>query len=245
MTREEIIEKIKKLLRMKRGGTTGEIENALAMAAKLAREHGIDLATVNPDEQAQTIKHQSDALTSRLPQEARFAAAVLVNFFNVQICVTQRRHPVRIYDRQYVLNYIGTDWEIEVARYVFQFLQKHFRRAWADRKNKRLKKRLAFLNGMFLGLCYKLANEKKDNQPSEAALMVIGRAAALREEYLKKNWPDAKDKPLDEDESDSHACRNAGWHAGRNTNIRPAVKPGASAPARAALPPTPGQMQLI
>jgi hypothetical protein len=43
------LDKIRKLLRMKRGGTAGEVENALRMAQELAAKHGIDLNTVDPD----------------------------------------------------------------------------------------------------------------------------------------------------------------------------------------------------
>jgi hypothetical protein len=50
--KDAIVEKIKKLLRMKRGGTPGEIENALAAAAELARKHSIDLGSINPDEES-------------------------------------------------------------------------------------------------------------------------------------------------------------------------------------------------
>lgn len=44
--KEAILEKIKKLLRMRRGGTPGEIENALAMAAKLAEPDSINQAVI-------------------------------------------------------------------------------------------------------------------------------------------------------------------------------------------------------
>ena len=118
---DPIIEKIKKLLRMKRGGTPGEIENALAMAAELARKHGIDLNSVNPDDESksETITHFEEVLKLRLPLEAKFAAAILVNFFNVQICHMQggtHREGYIKYKFNHSMIFVGTDWDIQVAQ---------------------------------------------------------------------------------------------------------------------------------
>lgn len=243
MTHDQVIEKIKKLLRMKRGGTRGEIENALVMAAELARKHGIDLAGVDPDAETQKINHISELLTSRLPLEAKFAAGILVNFFNVNVIVSQQRHPRRPWDRVYILNLVGNALDTEVARYVFAFLQKHFRRCWAQRENRRLKNREAFINGMFLGLAYKLENERRQSV-NEAGLVLIGNAVAERKNYVAKHWPDSKESNLKHDDSGANAAREAGVTAGLATNIRKAVAT-APAPARPQLAPAAGQLALF
>lgn len=49
-TKPEIIEKIKKLLRMKSSDSISEVENALMLAQKLAAKHDLDLDKINPDE---------------------------------------------------------------------------------------------------------------------------------------------------------------------------------------------------
>ena len=246
MNQDLIIEKIKKLLRMKRGGTAGEIENALAMAAELARKHGIDVATVNEDESTQTIRHAEEALNSRLPLEAKYALAILVNFFNMNVVIRQQRHPRRPWDRQYVAVFIGTDWDREVARYVFIFLQKHFRSAWAARENRRLKNRHAFLDGMFLGLAAKLEMERNANRTDETGLILIGRGKVARENYVKQHWPNSIPTKLEKDDSGADAAKWAGVQAGQKTNIRRAVDSGsAAAPARPALPAPKRQLDLF
>jgi hypothetical protein len=235
MTRDEAIEKIKKLLRMKRGGTAGEVENALAAAAKIAREFGISMESVNPDEAAERerITHVEDLLKSRLPAEARFAAAIVINFFNVQ-CLLRRSW-------RYSITFVGTAWDCEIARYVFVFLQGHFRRSWHRRENKRLKNRLAFLNGMFLGLAAKLEAERPhpdvENPEGKSALIRIDRANQQRKDYLARLCPQAKDSNLPEDDSDAFAAKLAGVAAGQRTNIRSGLK-GQGAPQRPALPTT-------
>ena len=229
MEKDLIIEKIKKLLRMKRGGTAGEIENALAMAAELARKHGIDLASVNPEEEAgaQRITHVQDVLKLRLPLEAKFAGAILVNFFNVAICIKRGTSLpfVKIPGR---ILFIGTAWDCEVARYVFVFLQRHFRYCWNHRENRRLKNREAFMHGMFLGLAAKL----EEQQPQGEGLIL---AADARKQYLAKLVPNTKDQNLDMDTSDANAAKYAGMLAGRDTEIRSGLNKPA-APARPALP---------
>lgn len=247
MSQDAIIEKIKKLLRMKRGGTQGEIENALAAAARLAREHGINLDSINPDESVQEIRHVAEALNSRLPMEARYAAAILVNFFNVNVVISKRPQPRRPWASQYAAVYIGLPWDTEVARYVFVFLQKHFRRAWSQRGNRRLKNRAAFLEGMFLGLAAKLEDERKANQPDEAGLVMIGTALKRRAEYVQKHWPKAGTQNLKRDHSDAHASRLAGVRAGQDTNIRRAMKesPAAARPALPPMNPLKPQLELL
>lgn len=246
---DPIIEKIKKLLRMKRGGTAGEIENALAMAAELARKHGIDLGSVDPDApDAKPITHVADALKLRITAEEKYAAAILVNFFNVQICMTPAIN-LYILKRPAKITFIGTDWDCQIARYVYIFLRDHFRRSWNRRENRRLKNRNAFLNGMFLGLAAKL-EEARRKEPG-VGLIAVDRALQLRKEYLARLFPNATDKKIDEDNSGADASKYAGIIAGQKTEIRSGLNK-AEEPKRAALPAPaawpkskPGQIALL
>lgn len=224
MSQDQIIEKIKKLLRMKRGGTAGEIENALRMAQELASKHGIDMASVNPDEESEErrISHAEEILKSRLPMEAKFAAAILVNFFNVGVIIMKRWN-MRIVQRFYIVAFIGTAWDCEVAKYVFAFLQQHFRRSWSQRENRRLKNRAAYLSGMYLGLGAKLEADRDKNLPNEAGLILISRGMQRRNDYIKKFWPNSKDHDLQTDDSTAWASKMAGIHAGDKTQIRQGV----------------------
>lgn len=244
MSKEAVIEKIKKLLRMKRGGTPGEIENALAAAARLAREHGINLEGVNPDEEhdAQRITHMTDALGLRIPLEAKFAAAILVNFFNVQILFKSALNRWFL-KKKGTITFVGTKWDCEVARYVFVFLQRHFRYSWNHRANRRLKNREAFLNGMFLGLAAKLEAQQPEPAVGEG-LIRVEKALQMRKDYLAKLCPQAKDQNLPGNDSDAWAAKLAGVDAGKKTEIRSGLN-GAPAAARPALPPAMGQLEMI
>jgi Protein of unknown function (DUF2786) len=230
MNPDPIVEKIKKLLRMKRGGSQGEIENALALAAELARKHGIDLASVDPDQEssAQRITHVEDVLKLRIPAEAKYAAAILVNFFSVAICIRSAVNRC-FFKKPARMVIVGTAWDCDIARYVFIFLQRHFRHAWNRRENRRLKNREAFMHGMLLGLAAKLEAQ----QPKGEGLIL---AANARKDYLAKLIPNAKDQNLTTDDSDASAAKYAGIVAGRKTEIRSGLNK-TDAPQRPALPP--------
>lgn len=88
--RQKIIEKIRKLLRMQRGGTVDEITTALKLAQELAAKHGIDLNDVNPDDDGpkaeQPLGHK-DMLDAkcRLQCEVKYSGLVCQKFFNVEV----------------------------------------------------------------------------------------------------------------------------------------------------------------
>jgi hypothetical protein len=58
LTKEEALEKIKSLLRMKPGGMPAEENTAPSLAAELARDYGIDLASVDLEAEEETAESQ-------------------------------------------------------------------------------------------------------------------------------------------------------------------------------------------
>ncbi|HYG36369.1 MAG TPA: DUF2786 domain-containing protein [Clostridia bacterium] len=229
--RELVIEKIKKLLRMKRGGTPAEVETALAMAAELARKHGIDLNRVNPDEVPDQPIGHIDALTSsRLQWECKYAALVCENFFNVTaMCTQDRQSSFRGWGGSvrgksvFRIKLIGTSWDTQIALYVYHFLVRQFRVCWATKRG-RARNRHAFMHGMFKGICSKLLEQKRQ-QVSEAGLVLIGKAVARRKEYLDRHWPNHESEDTAPD-TDAVAASLAGFYAGRETEIRSGVTAG-------------------
>ena len=98
-TLNPILEKIRKLLRLKRGGTPDEISTALRLAQELAEKHGIDLNTVNPDEDSQRerpISHREAIIGARIQWECKYAALVADSFFNVSAFTNRTDRPCRI-----------------------------------------------------------------------------------------------------------------------------------------------------
>ncbi|HXI72322.1 MAG TPA: DUF2786 domain-containing protein [Verrucomicrobiae bacterium] len=220
--REKIIEKIKKLLRMKHGGTPDEIATALRLAQELGEKHGIDLSDVNPDEQRHTeqpISHEDEVIGARVSWESKYAALVIDQFFKVRVFKS-----VNAESTKYVMRFVGEEWDIQIATYVYRFLCGHFRREWKSRRG-RCRNRQAFMWGMYLGLCQKLYERQPvtDQQPG---LVRTERSLARRNEYISQHFGELNSSSAKPD-GDAAQARQRGWLAGRATEINSGVKDAA------------------
>jgi hypothetical protein len=208
MQNDEVIERIKKLLRMKRGGTPGEIENALSLAQKLAARHNLDINSINENEpDKEPITHE-DILSSRLQWECKYAALILQGYFNVEIVLGCGS-----------LTIVGTEANIAIARYVYNYLIKHFRHEWKTKRG-RLRNRQAFFYGMYKGLAYKLWSAQKEPIEKEG-IILTGNKLQLKN-YIKEHFGKTKTSTCKPD-SNARQAELAGIVAGRNTNIRSAI----------------------
>lgn len=212
-----IIEKIKKLLRMKRGGTSDEIATALRLAQELADKHGIDLNQVNPDDETilKPITHADEVLGKRVSWESKYAVLICKQFFKVS--AFQTVNDVR---SKYVYRFVGEEWDIQIATFVYRFLCGHFRREWKTRRG-RCRNRLSFLYGMYLGICSKL-QDRQPVAPAQAGLIRLEKSLVRRNEYIKERWGDLNSKSV-KPENESSAALDRGWRAGRETEIRQGV----------------------
>jgi len=208
MIEENVLEKIIKLLRMKRGGTTAEVETALFLAQKLAYKHGIDISSVNEDEPTkEPITHDHGQIIDRLQVECKYAAMIAQRFFNIHAVIGRG------------ITFIGTKSNIEIARYVYHFLIKHFRREWKLKK-KRLRNRHAFMEGMYEGLWYRLATLEPKPGEKEGLILISNQLAIA--DYIKKNFGALEKQEL-KSNSTAKAAHYHGFIAGKNTTINPAI----------------------
>lgn len=205
-----IVERIKKLLRMKRGGTPAEVETALGLARKIAAEHGIDLDSIDPEEKRQSSewRHESAYLARRVPFDARYAAKICERFFNVEVVFYEAMHGFGIY-------FVGRVFEIEIALYIFRFLRGHFSRCWRVRENRLLRSKRSFVYGMFVGICSKLKQQKVPEQSSAIALSRLS--------YMREQFPRLREVEHKAPEYSSKAM-TAGFMEGLKTNLRKGVE---------------------
>lgn len=205
-----IIEKIKKLLRMKRGGTPAEIATALKLAQELAAKHNIDLAAINPDDEGEgKIAHEDVILGSRVPWECKYSALVCLNFFHVNCLFHQLRFEKR-------LAFIGTQRDIEISRYVYTFIVRSMRDLWKNKRG-RSKDRRSFLYGIFLAICSTL-REQQAQQETREGLLVINRGLALRSNYMTKHFGATKESDARPDNNADCSIQN-GYYAGKSIEI--------------------------
>jgi hypothetical protein len=226
--RDAIIDKIKKLLRMKRGGTPDETATALRMAQELADKHGVHLGDVNPDDDApasEKLGHSAPIASARIQCECQYAGLVCQQFFHVEVFTrTVDGHLSRMLRRvfRYELTFVGTEWDRQIATYVFHFLVKHFRREWTTKRG-RCRNRQAFMWGMYCGICAKLRSRQPVvEQGSGLDLLLVGKQVARRD-YVAKHFGKLSHESCAPD-SNAEEAKFRGWLAGQATEIRPAVK---------------------
>lgn len=206
-----VIEKIKKLLRMKNGGTAAEIATALRLAQELAQKHNIDMGSIDPDQYDDgKIAHEEIILGSRVQWECKYAALICVNFFHVN-CLF---HHLMLKN---CIAFIGTRKDIEISRYIYVFVVRSMRLLWKNKRS-RSRNRRAFLYGIFLGICSNLREQKTEHENKEG-LIVINRGLRQRNDYMAKHFGATTDHDLRPDTRAHHSIEN-GWRAGKDIAIR-------------------------
>lgn len=212
---DQIIDKIKKLLRMKRGGTAAEVETALALAAKLAAEHGIDIESVNPDDEKlkSDLGHDDSWIGANISREAKYAASLIQQFFNVDVFFRRACSKRGTYGNALV--FVGRAFEIEIAIYIFRFVLGHFRRSWRNRPNRRIRSRRSFI--MYCGIKHKLEEER----PPQSLPFALAESRAA---YIDKSFGALVKIEPSKRWAFSDNAANQGYIAGRSTEFRKAVQ---------------------
>lgn len=230
----QVIDKIKKLLRLARSSNQHEAQLAMQRALALAREHDIAVDSLNPDEQAKekTITHRDSAEVQRMSYDKEYAVRIIQAFFHVSPvfnCRLVRPLDGYPYVARFV-TFVGTAADAEIALYVYGFLVQHFAYCWRKHRG-RLRNRHAFVDGMFLGLFYKLAENQPPHHAKGNELVLAGHRS-----YIEAIVGKTEKSEFKEPDGDAKAAKYAGYIQGQNTNIAPALKPGEStAPAVLAL----------
>lgn len=226
--REKAIDKIKKLLRMERGGTPDEIATAIKLAQELAAKHGIDLDSVNPDEEdAKPINHQDAEQATRIQSECTYSSLICQRFFNVSCFsrVIWYRHSEGKRINTWALTFVGTAWDIEIALYVYHFLVRQFRHAW-NHKSGKSRNRTAFMDGFYDGVYDVLSRKMPREVTAENhsnAVVAISRALMRRNDYIAEYFGEMETSDMKVDH-DADGAHRLGFLAGRETEIRSGVK---------------------
>jgi hypothetical protein len=215
----EVIDLVKKLLRMKNGGTEAEVETALRMAQRLADEYNINLAALDLSEQSPltVIVQKPVRISRRGSDDESYAAAIIKRFFNVDTIFSEAWDDGS-FDVVQNLVIVGTAVDAEVAQYVFEFLNGHFKFCWRKRP-RRIRNRRSFIYGVFRGLHAKLS---ESHNPLATLGSLCESLVLSRQAYLQEHFPNLKSSPL-KTGTLSSAAANVGYQVGRRIDIRPGV----------------------
>ena len=189
MTTAEAIEKIKKLLRMKHGGTPEEVAAAIRLAEKIAKEVGINLGSVIADLDADlwTVRHNEVGSWERVPMELHLACKLCERVFDVDFVIASTKflRGYRVANKS-VLNVIGHELDRAIAGYCAIYVARQMRLAWRHKRG-RCRARGPFFSGFIQVIEKKLATIRPARERTEALIL-------SRRDYIAKLWPNAKSK---------------------------------------------------
>lgn len=237
---EEIIEKIKKAMRLARkAGTEGERAAAEAAARRLANNNGISLESIEYTEyDAKAVRVDGEeAKWARTGKECHYASMILRKHFGVIVI----QH-FRSGSRKMRLDFIGCRLNIAIAEYVYEILWRESLRAWGAahkavkdeydglllargleherdwagrRKRPVLLKKDSFMVGWFARIDEKLTANPLRN---DAAQLEAEKKAA---EDLLKNQQGIKDRNVRSDSSDEASAAKGYAEADKVNLSRP------------------------
>ena len=168
-SRENIMNKLEALLRMKteRGATQSEMENAMAAAQRIAFKHRINLDEIIPDESGSIkvgLNMVKRTFRTLSPEYHEHLCRILHNYYGVNMVLAAEGS-----DRVHV---IGTESDVDFAIYAYAFLRVTFRQLWEWQKYEDQltdRSRKDFYYGLWEGLNTKLRQEKV-NMEHEASV---------------------------------------------------------------------------
>lgn len=213
-----VVDRIKKLLRLSKSPNIHEAKLALDRAFEIAAKYQVDIQTLDLGEDLNAIVTEAVRVGYRLPLTKRLAVGLASRFFNVQAVLT---YP------DVVL--IGTKADIAVARYVIDYLARTVEAcAHAERRQHGLRftenRRRNYVAGFFYAVSSSLDQEREqlmltNNVYALTVTTGIEKRRKKEREIFPKTKPQHNPRPKRVDRNWLHA----GWVAGKQVQIKPAV----------------------
>jgi hypothetical protein len=152
----QVLEKIKKLLRLSESSNPHEAALAMGRAMEMANRHNLDISTLDTDEEMAPIIHKWFPAGGTVPMELRLAVRIAHSYFNVTPCYAFKRYML-----------VGREADIAIAEYVIAFMVASYRRCArtfearekATRRRMSTRKRIGYRAGFFYGISSQLAEK--------------------------------------------------------------------------------------
>lgn len=218
MATENIIERIKKLLRLGADarGNAHEAERALALAFELAEKHRVDVATLNLDEESARLVNERWRVGERFDRLRRGIFGLLQSYFHVTVCLSTPEMIV-----------IGKPQDVTIARYVHDFLLRAGRdclrnfeaRTRAARGRMTTNKRANYLAGFIYGLNAMMQGARAAMPLTDGQTALVVAEDAQRKAKLDELVPNQGTTKSLPDVRRNRSALVAGYDDGRATNI--------------------------
>lgn len=170
---DPIVEKIEKLLALATSSNEHEARLAAAKADELLIRHNLQ-EQFGADPRLRKYVRETVKNAARVPPEHGHVQSIIrAHFFVEMVTARFRNAGVRQVSVQFVL--LGTPTNVTVAKHVYVFLCRAFRRLWAEyRKTRRARPsaRKAYWFGLAAGLHAQLTQQRRDTEAAAGAMIV-------------------------------------------------------------------------
>lgn len=210
---DAVLEKIKKVMRLaEKAGTEGERVAAENAAQRLADLHGIDLSKVKVagTSEAKVVQADGDKRYHRSGVEVGFICHILRKHFGVVVMQNYRSGSSWMY-----LTFFGVNINIEIAKYVYDILQRESRRSWLAVRGWGYNRR-SFMTGWFQQIDRKLTEHPLRND--RVQFMEERDAAERKFKQFREQHSEVKDKYTKASREDKQALYS-GYEAASKVNL--------------------------
>lgn len=225
MNTPEILDKIKKLLRLGQSPNRHEAELAVQRAFEIAARHQIDIESISLEDDVRKIVAENSPCGARLTFARKRILNLVNHFFNVSVVI----RPVPLWMRKQGLKkpsitWIGKTVDIQIAQYVYDFLNQAACTAlkqFAQENRRKLSR--AKQQSFIVGFCYGISStlqKAQDALPEHGYGLILHERA--RRDQLESELFDPKNlKPVKSDlERRNPDAITSGFIAGQEIQIR-------------------------
>jgi len=212
----KLISRIQKLLNLSKSSNQHEAEQAATLAQRLMAKHSIKMAQLNKE----TWEFNSRILkkVARASATDKYVATILHRHFNVRMMYS------RAGKKETWLVATGTEDNLDVAEYMYKYLNDSFDRCWKSYYNENSTTRnskTSFQLGMYNGLNDKLKTQKEEMaRESDCTALVV--MDTKLDTYMKQKYSISTRRNTTVRAGDS-AAKAAGFATGRSLSINKAL----------------------
>lgn len=214
---KDIIERVKKLLRLARDTAASPPEAAAALnrALALIQQHKIDTAALDINSETEEIIRDVIFVGERLDEVKYMAWGILQAHFRVRACKSHR-----------CLTLVGFTADVKIAGYVFDFLVRACRRAtaeWTEREKRHRRKttgpkRKSYIRGWMYGVSSNLTAPVAGIDDGKTALILSAQSKQV-DAAFEDFFPETREIKRQAHRPNRSAI-NQGYRDGSKVNIR-------------------------
>lgn len=220
---DRVLGRIQRLLALAESPNVHESQAAMNAAQRLMLKHNIALST-NSAARRYGFR-QLGHVSGRVPTHEKILGGILCGHFFVRGIYVQA-YDVATMQRGRVLEVVGSDENLDIAAYVYDFLQRTAERLWIEHRRSRGirndRERRRYLAGVMVGFNEKLTVQARESR--EAGLVWVGDPRL--EDFLGQRYPTRTSGRR------SLMTTSSAWHegreAGREIILRKPIEQGPS-----------------